>query len=204
MPLPHIVFDLGWVLIGWQPEVAFKDHFPDPQDARDWLKRIDFHDWNRTQDGGRSLADGLAVARERFGDLAEPLAAYPAGFPATIAEPMPGTWEIAEALKAAGHRLFAITNWSADNWPAAMRLYPRLSGLFEDIVVSGQEKMLKPDAEIYLTLTNRNDIAPADCIFIDDSAANVEGARAVGMDGIHFTDAPALAQALRDRGIAVG
>ncbi|TRW95529.1 HAD family phosphatase [Paracoccus sp. M683] len=202
--MPHIVFDLGWVLIGWQPEVAFADHFPDPQAARDWLEQIDFHDWNRTQDGGRSLADGLAAAHARFGDLATPLAAYPAGFAATIAEPMPGTWQIAEALKSAGHRMFAITNWSADNWPAATRLYPRLTTLFEDIVVSGQEKLLKPDPAIYLTLTDRNGIAPTDCLFIDDSATNVDGARAVGMDAIHFTGATALAEALHQRGIALG
>ncbi|WP_299907419.1 HAD family phosphatase [uncultured Paracoccus sp.] len=201
---PHIVFDLGNVLIGWQPELAFADHFDDLQQARDWLERIDFHDWNRTQDGGRSIADGLAVIRDAHGETAAaPLEGYTAGFPVTIREPIPGTWQIAEGLKASGHRMFAITNWSADNWPAALTTYPQLTTLFEDIVVSGIEKMLKPDAEIYLALTNRNGIAPADCLFIDDSAANVEGARAVGMDAIHFTEAPALAAELAKRGITL-
>lgn len=200
---PHIVFDLGNVLIGWQPELAFADHFDDLQKARDWLDRIGFHDWNRTQDGGRSMADGLAAARALHGAEAEPLMGYAAGFPITIREPITGSWQIAEALKEAGHRMFAITNWSADNWPAALETYPQLATLFEDIVVSGIEGMLKPEPEIYLTLTNRNGIAPADCLFIDDSRANVDGARAVGMDAIHFTDAPALAEALRDRGIAL-
>lgn len=201
---PHIVFDLGNVLIGWQPELAFANHFDDLQQARDWLDRIGFHDWNRTQDGGRSITDGLAVVRAAHGEAAAaPLAGYREGFPITIREPIPGSWQIAEALKAAGHRMFAITNWSADNWPAALETYPQLTTLFEDIVVSGIEKMLKPDAEIYLTLTGRNGIAPEDCLFIDDSAANVQGAQAVGMDAIQFTDAPALAAALDARGITL-
>lgn len=203
MPKPHIVFDLGNVLIGWQPELAFAQHFPDAETARDWLKRIDFHDWNLTQDGGRSLADGVAAAQATHGDLALPLLDYPAGFPDTIRQPIPGSWDLAFALKDSGHRMFAITNWSADNWPAALHVYPRLTTLFEDIVVSGIERLLKPQPEIYLTLTDRNAIQTADCIFIDDNAANIEGARAVGMDAIHFTDAPALAEALRTRGIAV-
>lgn len=203
MSKPHIVFDLGQVLIGWIPERAFAAHFNDPAEARDWMRKIGFHDWNYLQDGGRSFADGLAAARAAHGDLAAPLEGYTAGFPVTIRDPVPGSWELAEALKAGGHRLFAITNWSADNWPAAIATYPRLTSLFEDIVVSGHEKLLKPQAEIYLTLTRRNDLSPADCIFIDDSLANIDGARAVGMDAIHFTDATALTCALTERGVAV-
>lgn len=201
MSKPHIVFDLGNVLIGWQPELAFAHHFPDPALARDWMAQIGFPDWNLTQDGGRSLADGLAAARATHGDLAQPLEGYPTRFPATISQPIPGSWEVAEALKADGHRLFSITNWSADNWPAALQIYPRLKTLFEDIVVSGIERMLKPRPEIYLNLTSRNAIEPDNCIFIDDNAANIDGARAVGMDAIHFTDAPALVTALQARGI---
>ncbi|SIT17513.1 HAD family hydrolase [Paracoccus saliphilus] len=197
----HIVFDLGQVLIEWSPEPAFSGHFDDQAAIRDWMARVDFNGWNRLQDGGRPLAEGLAAARAAHGDEAAPLENYTANFPLTIAAPVPGSWEIAEALKAAGHRLFAITNWSHDNWPAALTGYPRLQTLFEDIVVSGTERLLKPEPEIYLTLTRRNDIASGDCIFIDDSAANVEGARAVGMDAIRFTDSEALRQALKERGI---
>lgn len=204
MRKPHIVFDLGNVLIDWTPELAFADHFDDPAAARDWLARIGFHDWNYLQDGGRPFDEGLAAARAAHGtEAAAPLASYTAGFPDSIRQPVPGSWELADALKADGHRLFAITNWSADNWPAALTVYPQLSTLFEDIVVSGIERLLKPQPEIYLTLTGRNDLRPQDCIFIDDNAANTHGARAIGMDAIHFTDAPTLAAALRERGIAV-
>lgn len=199
--MKHIVFDLGQVLIEWSPEPAFAGYFDDAAALRNWMARIDFNGWNRLQDGGRPLAEGLAAARTAHGDEAAPLENYTANFPLTIAAPVSGSWEIAEALKAAGHRLFAITNWSHDNWPAALVGYPRLQTLFEDIVVSGTEGLLKPEPEIYLTLTRRNGIAPGDCIFIDDSTANVEGARAVGMDAIRFTDSEALRLALKERGI---
>lgn len=86
---------------------------------------------------------------------------------------------------------FALTNWSAESWPAATELHPRLS-LFRDVLVSGREGLLKPDAAIYQRLLDRNGLLAGESIFIDDSLANVEGARAVGLDAIHFTDAGAL------------
>lgn len=199
--MKHVVFDLGQVLISWFPERAFAAHFSDRDAIRDWMARVDFDGWNRAQDGGRPLAEGLAAARAAFGDAAAPLMDYTQAFPATIADPVPGSWEIAAELQAAGHRLFAITNWSADNWPAALARYPGLTRLFEDIVVSGIERLLKPEAEIYLALAARNRIAPEDCLFIDDSPANVAGARAVGMEAIRFTDAPALRRDLAARGL---
>ncbi|MBU3030189.1 HAD family hydrolase [Paracoccus marinaquae] len=199
--MKHIVFDLGQVLIHWAPERAFDGHFESPEALRDWMTRIGFHDWNRLQDGGRSLRDGLAAAGAAHGADARPLQGYAERFGATITEAVPGSWEIAEALRLAGHRLFAITNWAADNWPAALAGWPRLETLFEDIAVSGIEGLLKPGPEIYLTLTGRNAIAPGDCIFIDDSPANIDGARAVGMDAILFTGAPNLRAALAQRGI---
>ncbi|RNF35374.1 HAD family hydrolase [Paracoccus methylarcula] len=199
--MKHIVFDLGQVLIEWSPEPAFAGHFDNAEAIRDWMARVDFDGWNRLQDGGRTMAEGLAAARAAHGEDAAPLESYTANFPLTIAAPVPGSWEIAESLKSAGHRLFAITNWSHDNWPAALTGYPRLQTLFEDIVVSGTEGLLKPEPGIYLTLIRRNGIAPDDCIFIDDSAANVEGARAVGMDAIRFTGSEALRMALKERGI---
>lgn len=199
--MKHIVFDLGHVLIGWQPELAFEEFFDDHAAARDWMSRINFGEWNLTQDGGRPLSEGLAAAQATHGEDAAPLEVYTRNFPLTIAEPIPGSWELAEELKAAGHRLFSITNWSRDNWPAALTQYPRLATIFEDVVVSGIEGLLKPRQEIYQRLLKRNSIDAADCIFVDDRAENIEGAKAVGMDGILFTGADDLRAALAARGI---
>ena len=199
--MKNVIFDLGAVLIEWDAPLAFADAFTTREAAEDWMARIDFHAWNRVQDGGRSFQDGLTAAREQHGDAARHLAGYLAAFALTIDRPVPGTWEIAEALLARGVPMYAITNWSADTWPHALELYPRLTALFGDIVVSGQVRQLKPEPAIYRLLMDRNGLSPQDCIFIDDSLANVEGARALGMDGIHFTGAGALARELTLRGL---
>lgn len=126
-------------------------------------------------------------------------ALYPERHRLTIAEPIEGTWDLAQRLAENGHALYAITNWSAESWQDALETHPRLADRFHDIVVSGREKMLKPDPAIYRLLIDRNGLAAADCLFIDDSAANVEGARAVGMDAVLFTDPAALERDLNDR-----
>lgn len=199
--MKHIVFDLGQVLINWFPEEAFRQHFDDDAAIQAWFQRIDFNDWNRKQDGGRSFATAIAEAREQHGEHAAPLDGYLDRFGLTISQPNAETWQIAESLSAAGHDIYAITNWAAETWPEALRQYPRLTDLFEDIVVSGIEGLLKPEAAIYLTLCQRNDLRPEDCLFIDDSLANVQGARNVGMDAIHFTGAAELRSELAVRGI---
>ncbi|MFC3571529.1 HAD family hydrolase [Paracoccus simplex] len=199
--MKHVIFDLGGVLIDWDPALAFADVFTDRAAAEAWMERIGFPAWNRLQDGGRSFAAGLAAARAEHGDAARHLEGYLAGFPLTIEKTIPGSWEIAEALLARNVALYAITNWAAETWPHALELHPRLGSLFADIVVSGQVGALKPAPAIFRLLMDRNGLLPADCIFVDDSPANVEGARALGMDGIHFTDAEALGAELARRGL---
>lgn len=197
----NVIFDLGAVLIEWDPALAFADNFDTRAEAEDWMHRIGFHDWNRVQDGGRSFSEGLAAARAQHGALADPLKGYLAAFHLTIEKPVPGSWQIVQALVARDVPLYAITNWAADTWPAALQAYPQLEQAFRDIVVSGQAGLLKPGAAIYELLMQRNGLIAAECIFIDDSLKNVEGARALGIDAIHFTDAEELGKALSDRGL---
>lgn len=197
----NIIFDLGNVLIQWDAALAFADVFTTRDAAEDWMAQIDFGAWNLLQDGGRSFAEGLAAARAEHGHLADPLQGYLAAFPLTIEHRVPGSWAILEALVARNVPLYAITNWAAETWPAALDMYPRLGQVFRDIAVSGEMAQLKPGAAIYRLLMDRNRLLPQDCIFIDDSAKNVEGARAIGMDAIHFTDADSLLKSLNDRGI---
>ncbi|MTH78331.1 HAD family hydrolase [Paracoccus aestuariivivens] len=197
----HVIFDLGAVLIEWDAALAFADVFTTRDAAESWMHEIGFVAWNRLQDGGRSFDDGLAAAKAEHGDLARHLKGYLAAFPVTIEKTVPGSWEILEDLATRDVPLYAITNWAAETWPAALELHPRLATVFKDIVVSGQVAQLKPDAAIYQLLMARNGLEAKDCIFIDDSAANVEGARAVGMDAIHFTGAEALARELALRGV---
>lgn len=199
-----VIFDLGMVLIQWDPALAFADVFDTREAAEAWLAKIAFHDWNRIQDGGRSFAKGLAAAQAQHGSLADPLEGYLAAFPITIENPVPGSWGVIDALLAQDVPLFAITNWAAETWPLALKAYPRLGQVFRDVVVSGQAGLLKPDPAIYRLLLDRNGLDPADCVFVDDSPANVEGALALGIDAIRFTDAEDLAHALAGRGLLPG
>ncbi|RDD71442.1 HAD family hydrolase [Paracoccus versutus] len=199
--MKSVIFDLGGVLIDWDPALAFADVFTSRAEAEAWMARIDFPGWNRMQDGGRSFAEGLAAARAAHGDEARHLAGYLAAFPVTIEKTVLGSWAIAEALLARGVPLYALTNWSAETWPHALELHPRLGGLFADILVSGQVGALKPEPAIFRMLMDRNGLRPEDCIFIDDSPANVEGAHALGIDAIRFTSAEALGEDLARRGV---
>lgn len=190
----NIVFDLGNVLIRWQPHLAFD--FASEADWQDWASRAGFAEWNLEQDRGRSFAEGFVALPA---ELAQPLLNYPTRFADTIREPVPGTWELLERLRAGGHATYAITNWGRETWPAALMLHPRLRTSFRDIVVSGIERIIKPDPAIYHLLLERNGLNAGECLFIDDSPRNVAGAQAIGMDAVLFTDAQTLARDLSAR-----
>lgn len=197
----NIVFDIGNVLVRWNLHAAFADHFDSPELIDAYLEEVGFHDWNRLQDGGQSWAEAATELRARHGDRAHPATDYPSRHADTIAEPIEGTWALVDRLAARGHALYAITNWSAETWPDAQRLHPRLTQAFRDVVVSGQEKLLKPEPAIFSALCERNGLDPAECLFIDDSAANVAGARDFGMDAVVFTTPEALEADLSQRGL---
>jgi 2-haloacid dehalogenase len=197
----NIVFDIGNVLIRWRPERAVAHVFPDPEAAQAYFARVGFFEWNYVQDGGRPFAEGLAALEAAHPGHSAPLADYPARFAETIREPIAGSWALLDAVRTAGHRVFAITNFARETWPVALRVHPRLANAFEDVVVSGLEGLLKPEAAIYQLLCERNGLAAAECLFIDDSPANVEGARRVGMAAHHFTTPEALARSLAAEGV---
>lgn len=197
----NIVFDVGNVLIRWQPERAVAPEFPDPGAGLAYLNSVGFFDWNMVQDGGRPFAEGWEALNRVHPGQVTPLAQYLTRFADTIREPIQGTWDLLDRLAARGHRVFAITNFARETWPAALRLHPRLGQVFEDVVVSGHERLLKPQPEIYHLLMTRNQLRAAECLFIDDSVPNVEGARAVGMDAHHFSDPLTLSGALSARGM---
>lgn len=199
MTIKAVVFDIGGVLIDWRPHLAWVDEFGSRADVDAFMERIDFKARNLRGDGG-----------ERFTDLADELddpddrrrlKNYVARYAHTVPDVVEGTWDILDRLKAKGHEVHAITNWSAETWPEGVKAHPRLGEAFGVTVVSGHEGIIKPDARIFQTLCERARLKPEECVFIDDGLHNVEGAQAVGMDGIHFTGAEALEAALQERGL---
>ena len=197
MTMANVIFDFGAVLIQWDVERAF----PDVDDVASFLDASDFFAWNTLQDGGRSQADAIAAAIESHPEHAPHLAKYFDNFADAIQVKTSGSWEVLEDLREKGHRIFGLTNWAAETYLVAEEVHPEIKTVFEDVVVSGREKMLKPHAEIYECLLSRNGLVASECVFIDDSKANVAGGEAVGIDSIHFTDARALRIALEARGL---
>lgn len=194
-----VVFDIGGVLVDWQPHLAWADEFSSQAETESFMSRIDFLARNLRGDNGERFAD-MAQELEDPDDQRR-LAAYVPNYAKTVEGAVAGTWDILDALKAKGVPVHAITNWSAETWPEGLKSHPRLGEVFGTLVISGEEGMIKPDSRIFEMLCERAGVAPSDCVFIDDSPKNVDGAKAAGWDAIHFTGAEALRTALEQRGL---
>jgi 2-haloacid dehalogenase len=194
-----VVFDIGNVLIDWQPHLAFEDAFDSRAEIDAFLERIDFKARNLRCDKGERFADVAAeLANPRDRQL---LTEYVTRFERAVQGKLSATWDVLHRLQANGVPLHAITNWSSETWLEGLKAHPDLGTVFGVTVISGAEGILKPDKAIFECLCVRADVAPEDCVFIDDSLKNVDGARAAGWDAIHFTDADALEMALIKRGL---
>ncbi|GAB3498437.1 HAD family phosphatase [Flexivirga lutea] len=204
-PVDAVVFDLGNVLIDWDPQPAIAAGVGE-QRARDFLaaRDFDFGAWNHQQDAGRTFADGEAAAAAAYPHFADEIRSYREHFAESLRGPIDGTVDILKQLHAAGIPLIALTNWSAETFPVALDTFDFLD-LFEDIIVSGEEGVAKPDPEIFEELADRVRHLGSldDCVFIDDKLANVQAATDAGMDAIAFTTPEELRADLLVRGLPV-
>ena len=194
-----VVFDIGGVLVDWQPHLAWSEALGSEQAAHAFIERTDFRTRIKRGDQGERFTD-MALELEDPEDQ-RLFAAYPMLYARTVQVTIPETWALLDRLRAASVPVHAITNWSAETWPEVLKVHPRLGEVFDTLVVSGRERMVKPDPAIFHLLCDRAGVAPQDCVFIDDVMHNVDGARAIGMDGIHFTSPDALEQGLSKRGL---
>ena len=199
LPLRAVVFDIGNVLVDWQPSQAFLPELGSQEAVDDFLARTDFLARNLRADAGASWAD-LAGELDDPADRAL-LAAYPTRFAATVPNAIESSWQVMEDFRERGLHIHAITNWSAETWPIGIAAHPRLARAFGVTIVSGREGVIKPDARIFDLLCNRAGLAPRECLFIDDSARNIAAAAAFGMETIHFTGPDALRAGLIQRGL---
>jgi 2-haloacid dehalogenase len=197
-----VVFDLGGVVVLWDPVPAIAavvgqkraEHFVHGSE-------FDFAAWNHAQDSGRSWADAEAAATASHPELAEEIAAYRPNFALSLRGLVPGTAGILRALHDRGVRLVALTNWSAETIHHGPEVFPEVFELFDDIVVSGAERVAKPDREIFQILARRLAHPIGGVFYVDDNLRNVDAARAAGMDAVRFTDAAILLEELRGRGL---
>lgn len=197
--LTTVVFDLGKVVLEWEPHRAFAQVI-DPEQVPSLMERIDFDAWNRRHDAGLRYADGERELAQAFPDDAEAIRAYRAHFAETLIGMVPGTAAVIAELQRAGVHLLALTNWSDETFPRARERFGILRR-FADITVSGAVGLAKPDPAIFTHAAERIGVAPAACVFIDDSPPNVDAAAGVGFTALHFTDAATLRAQLVELGL---
>jgi 2-haloacid dehalogenase len=186
-----VVFDLGGVLIDWNPRHLYRSLF-DSEDAMErFLATVTTPEWNLEQDRGRSFADGIDELVARHPQQAELIRAYRGRWAEMLKGPIHDTVAVLAELRGRGVRLFALTNWSAETFAMARGEFDFL-GWFEGIVVSGEERIAKPDEAIFRRLIERYGLESGRTVYIDDSMPNVRQARHLGLDAIHFTGAQAL------------
>ena len=196
-----IIFDLGGVLIDWNPRYLYRKIFDTEEEVTWFLNNICTSEWNDEQDAGRSFEDATRALIEKHPDHEEAIAAWYGRWQETIGGPIAGTVKILEQIKASEKfRLYALTNWSAETLPWALENFHFLHW-FEGIVVSGVEKSRKPLPEFFHILFDRHNITPANAVFIDDNIANIKGAEALGLNTITFTTPEQLSIDLQRYGL---
>jgi 2-haloacid dehalogenase len=195
---PVIVFDLGGVLIDWNPRHLYRKLFDDDAQMEWFLEEVCHQAWNLEQDRGRTFADAIEEAVLRHPDQRAMIEAYHARWDEMIAGAIEGSVAILEELADAGYELHALTNWSAETFPIGRARFAFLER-FGTILVSGDERLVKPDVRIFQLLLERIAHPAQRCIYIDDSEPNVAAAAALGFDAIPFTSPSALRAALVER-----
>ncbi|MEM6679691.1 MAG: HAD family phosphatase [Pseudomonadota bacterium] len=198
----NVVFDVGQVLLRWDPMPVLEDVLGGAAALTAFRERVDFMAFHTERDRGRTAVEAVAEMARIAPDYASAVEQLYARWLETIPNAIDETVAVFEALEAAGCPIYGITNFPSEEWRRTVPAYPFL-GRFTDVVVSGDERVVKPDPAIYRLLMERNGLTPETCVFVDDSEKNIRGARAVGMDAIHFTDPSVLVPALRERGLPV-
>ena len=199
-PIEAVVFDVGRVLVEWDLRVLLRRLYPSEAEAQWAFDNVVTETWHFQHDCGRELADMVAERKAEFPGHAHAIDAYASRFNETIPGLVPGTPELVERLAARGVPLYAITNFGAEFWKG-YRPTERLFDHFRDIVVSGVEKLAKPDPAIYFLAERRFGHSASAMLFVDDNLANIEAARACGWQVHHFIDAARLEADLAQRGL---
>jgi 2-haloacid dehalogenase len=194
------VFDFGGVLLDWNPRYLFRKLIPDADEMEHFLAHVCSPQWNSLQDAGRSFAEGVAVLTAEHPQHASLIRAYHERWDEMVTGAFDGTVEILATLKEKGVPLYGITNFAAETLESCYRRFD-FFGWFDDVAISAKERVIKPEPQIYRILLERNRLDPADTVFIDDVEHNVEGARRVGMHGIHFKSPEDLRRRLQAFGI---
>ena len=197
-PIKAIIFDFGNVLIEWNPRYVYQRYFPNDSEGMErFLKEVDFMEWNAQQDKGRPFVEGVALLAKKFPHYSKLIQAYHDNWTDSIGESYGGTIKILKQLKQAGYPLYGLSNWSAETFPYAREKYDFFD-LFDDMVISGDVGHVKPDPEIFQIMLKKIAKPAHQCLFIDDSLANITQAQVMGYATIHFQSSEQLESDLHE------
>jgi 2-haloacid dehalogenase len=198
VPVKAVVFDLGGVLIDWDPRYLYRKLLDDEAAVEEFLATVCTPEWNAEQDRGRPFAEGVAELVERHPVHAAAITAYHERWPEMLGGAVGGTVEVLAELRAAGVPVYALTNWSAETFGVARERFEFLEW-FDGVLVSGEERMIKPDPAIFRLLLDRFGLDPGATFYVDDSEPNVEAAGRLGFDAVRFRTPAQLRRDLEAR-----
>lgn len=183
--IKNIIFDFGGVLLDWNPRYLYKSYFNNDEEMEHFLADICNGEWNIRQDAGRPFAEAVKELQAKFPEYAEAIQMYDDDWEKMLKCELPESIDLLKELKSMGYGIYGLTNWSAEKIGYAFANYSFFS-LFDGIVVSGVEKVVKPDRKIYEILLERYSLKPGECVFIDDNQDNVDMAKVLGINAIRF------------------
>lgn len=183
--IKNIIFDFGGVLLDWNPRYLYKSYFNNDEEMEHFLADICNGEWNIKQDAGRPFAEAVKELQAKYPEYAEAIQMYDDDWEKMLKCELPGSIDLLKELKSMGYGIYGLTNWSAEKIGYAFANYSFFS-LFDGIVVSGVEKVVKPDRKIYEILLERYSLKPGECVFIDDNPDNVDMAKVLGINAIRF------------------
>lgn len=183
--IKNIIFDYGGVLLDWNPHYLYDPYFGDVEKAEWFLNNICTYEWNAQHDNGKPIAEGTAELIAEHPEWEREIRLYYDDFMKMMGGQIPGMEELVKGLRVNGYRVFGLSNWSVETFALVRPVYPVLN-LMEDMVISGVEKVMKPDHRIFELALNRFGIKAEETIFLDDNPANVQAACELGIKGILF------------------
>jgi 2-haloacid dehalogenase len=202
-PIKAIIFDFGNVLVKWDAYDLYKRFFPTREAVNSFLQEIRFPEWNALQDAGRSFEEGISVLSQEFPNYINFIKAYDIYWEDSITEVYDDCIKIVERFNNEGFKIYLLSNFSVEKFQLMRERYDFLR-LFDDIIISGEHKLIKPDPEIYLLTLKLIQLKPEECLFIDDSIANIKTAQDLGFNTIHFKSPDQLMTELQNLHLLTG
>ena len=185
--IKNIVFDFGGVLLDWNPRYLYRQYFKTEEEMENFFAKVGLYDWNATLDAGKPFAEGVKELQDRFPEYAKEIQLFDDEWRRTVKGCFPESVALLKKLKAGGLGIYGLSNWSWEKAEGLIKEYDFFK-LFDGMVISGIEKVSKPDPKIYQIILNRYHLQAEECVFIDDNAANIQAADALGFNAIVFDD----------------